>query len=325
MIQDEEDFDSYNILINEVKLTVIGYETLEIDGEMVECLIAQIKMDLKYELIGNGDLEKMTTHLIITSKSWSTKEDHITCQDETTTTITDMSEFSEDYYRESYNVEIESIEKTTYTELPDSQPYPLKVGKTWSLKESYIINTTTKSRDRYNDDPYSEWEFEYEEKSGTITTNYEVLSENENVVPAGAFNTLKIKSQVVGESDYDVDYYDSNEMMIQSESYIDESLESIIKLKSYQYSNNESEEDNEFPIILIVLIIGLLVVVVLVILVVIVLLMKKKKSFSVNTDNEPVDETPKLQQFSNCPYCEKQLKFPTTPKYCPFCNNQLLK
>jgi len=46
------------------------------------------------------------------------------------------------------------------------------------------------------------------------------LSENENVVPAGTFNTMKIKSQVVGESDYDVDYLDSNGNLIQSESYV---------------------------------------------------------------------------------------------------------
>jgi len=219
-IQDDEDLDSYNIIINDFKISIIGSEALEIQGEMVDCFIGQAKLDFKYEIIGSGDIKKMTSHMIITSKSWFSKENDITCQGESITTLSTMIEYSDSYYRESFNDEVEISEKTTYSELPEPAPYPFKVGKTWSLKESFIMNTTTKFRERYDDDPYSDWEFEYEEISESTTTNFEVLSENENVVPAGTFNTMKIKSQVVGESDYDVDYLDSNGNLIQSESYV---------------------------------------------------------------------------------------------------------
>ena len=115
-------------------------------------------------------------------------------------------------------------------------------------------------------------------------------------------------------------------------------------------TNGKKTEDKSFPIsMIIIIIIGLILLLAIIGVVGKVLYNKGKKptsndilptnetnldssSSSISLPSQPITqiETPtpyprELLEIKQCPHCDKELDFPTTPKFCPYCNNQLLK
>ena len=139
-------------------------------------------------------------------------------------------------------------------------------------------------------------------------------------------------------------------MIIQLESYVENSLDTIIKLKSYKYTNAEKnidENGEEKNLFIPLVVIGVIIIFIISIIIAILVIIKSKREKNDFTVSIPQTSQPQqshqpilpppappssnlpVQQphaeIKKCPMCNNPLNFPTTPKYCPFCNNQLLK
>lgn len=92
----------------------------------------------------------------------------------------------------------------------------------------------------------------------------------------------------------------------------------------------KKEPINFIPIAIGVCVVGLILVIILILIIVIIIKSIKGKKDSA-AEKQPLHQPPKPAaqsmgtKFNSCPYCGKTLNFPTTPNYCPFCNNQLIK
>jgi hypothetical protein len=125
-----------------------------------------------------------------------------------------------------------------------------------------------------------------------------------------------------------------------------------LKIDAYPYdlTRYKKEETSNLPII--IAIVAVIIVILLVGAIVVFVMMKKKGSDQVSpppvtqtpvsqpktetpppaqklpptAETQPKPETPpSTPKLDVCPMCAKNLDFPQTPKYCPFCNNQILK
>ena len=245
MVQNDEDFESYKDVTTKAKMTVKGTETVQVDSESKECWIIEFEMDMEYTLVDDeGNEYHNDMHML--EKEWWCTSTHATVKSEETEEAKMEISMAAGNRSGDDTLIIESVTVTVkeYTKIADEFPFPLKVGKTWSLDEEYTENTTTKSRDNIMGN-MSDWEFEYEETSEVVTTNFEVISKNEVVAPAGNFTTLKIKGQEKGEAEYMFTYFDVNGMDVQEEAYDEDgTLAFIIKLKGYTFvSSTDTDSD----------------------------------------------------------------------------------
>ena len=250
MVQNDEDFESYKDVTTKAKMTVKGTETVQVDSESKECWIIEFEMDMEYTLVDDeGNEYHNDMHML--EKEWWCTSTHATVKSEETEEAKMEISMAAGNRSGDDTLIIESVTVTVkeYTKIADEFPFPLKVGKTWSLDEEYTENTTTKSRDNIMGN-MSDWEFEYEETNEVVTTNYEVISGNEVVTPAGNFTTLKIKGQEKGEAEYMFTYFDVNGMDVQEEAYDEDgTLAFIIKLKGYTFvSSTDTDSDGAVDI-----------------------------------------------------------------------------
>lgn len=134
------------------------------------------------------------------------------------------------YYMSSSNT-------TTYSPPLDENDFPISVGETWTATA-----TATSTEETSSNMPY------YPSGNTTSTTteteNYECLCTESVTVPAGTFNTYKIKSQEPGSNSYEIDYISSDVgFMVKSETYNETGqLSSTMELTSYSYAGPEEEE-----------------------------------------------------------------------------------
>jgi hypothetical protein len=249
MIQSEEDDDDsiigYKDVETSFRISIKGTETVTFSEDSIECWIIQTNIEMKYTLEGDGEY---TDYMILDAegveKSWIDKKTHVSMKGESEFQIRGESHYPEGDFIERVIFESESIEKKDYSVVEAGPPFPLKVGKTWSNQNTYTTNTTTKDRYKFDDEEFSDWSFEYDVEEISETINYEIISENENVVPAGTFTTLKIKEQVKGESDYRFIFQDKYGMDIEVQEYEEGALAEIFSLKSYQF-DQAKDTDND--------------------------------------------------------------------------------
>ena len=136
---------------------------------------------------------------------------------------------------EPYHSETIGTEITTRI-AENEEPESIKVGDTWTVRESTetIINEKT----RMNDGP---WEHEDEEvESETTTTNYnaEVLS---NVYVGEIMHeTLKVKFEEVGSDESGFGYLTASGMPVKMEYYEEGNLQMIATLDDYKWTNEPS-------------------------------------------------------------------------------------
>ena len=136
----------------------------------------------------------------------------------------------EPYHDEAIGTEI------TTTIAENEEPESIKVGDTWTVRESSetIINEKT----RMNDEP---WEHEDEEiESETTTTNYNAESLSNVYVGEMMYETLKIKSEELGSNESSYDYVAATGMPVKKETYEDGNLQMIMTLEDYIWTNEPS-------------------------------------------------------------------------------------
>ena len=134
----------------------------------------------------------------------------------------------------------ETIGTEITTEIAENEePESIKVGDTWTVRESTetIINEKT----RMNDEP---WEHEDEEiESETITTNYNAEGLSNVYVGEMMYETLKVKSQEMG-SDASYVYVAATGMPVKLEYYEEGDLQMIGTLEDYKWTNEPSISGN---------------------------------------------------------------------------------
>ncbi len=250
-VDDGEDYTGYDIIEVSIKMTVSGSEMVDVGGESFDCWIMKTEMVMEYKFNGETSDDYILFDMELTLKDWVVKDTYQTAKSEETTSGLITMSGSEEGEISTFVMESETTEKTTYTKMADPEPMPKTVGLTWTSDETYVVNTTDKNRVKYDDDPFEEWDFDYEETTESTQTNYEILSEGNTVVPAGTFETLKEKSTVSGEDEYSITYYDENNMPVKMEQYEDDVLSGIMSLKSYNIQNvkgddGDGDEDTSF-------------------------------------------------------------------------------
>ena len=245
LVRNDDDFESYKDVTTKAKMTVKGTETVQVGDESMECWILEFEMEMEYTLVGDEG-EEYHNDLHALGKEWQCTSTHSTVKGETTEEM--KMEISQPAGNRSGDdtiiIESVAVTVTEYTKIAEKAPFPLKVGKTWSESEEYTENTTTKSRDNMMGN-MSDWEFEYEETNEVVTTNFEIISRNEVVTPAGNFTALKIKEQKKGDAEYSFTYLDFNGMDVQEEAYDEDgTLVFIFKLKGYTFvSSTDADGD----------------------------------------------------------------------------------
>ncbi|MDI6916235.1 MAG: hypothetical protein QMC80_00380 [Thermoplasmatales archaeon] len=117
--------------------------------------------------------------------------------------------------------------ETTYDPPKDDFDFPVKVGETWMV----VTNETTYMSSTHDGET---WEENY---TDTITTNYKCISMETIHVPAGTFETYKIRSSEEDSEYYDIMYYSVDiGLFVKMENY-DETDEIVAtaELTYYQY------------------------------------------------------------------------------------------
>ena len=212
---EDVNFDLYKIEFDEEKEVIIGEKTYD-------CVIvtstwkASFTLEFKYGSTETDD-DKYIFTLEITDKTWKIKTNQTIVKEvNIMKNIMGYIVNGEDHISESW-----SNTQITYNKI-EQDNLPLKVGKSWSSTTNKTINVTERSR--MDDD---EWDLETYEYSESTKTDYEVISEESINVSAGIFSCLKIKSQVEGETNYEMDlmcesgfsikrlYYEGDEIFIQ--------------------------------------------------------------------------------------------------------------
>ena len=244
-IDESEDYTGYEKIEVSIKMTVTGSEMVDVGGESYDCWIMKSEMVMKYKFIGENSDDHILFEMEWTSKDWAVKDTYQTAKSEETTTGSVTMSYSKEGETSTFVMASETIEKTTYTKMADPEPMPKTVGLSWTSDETSVVNTTEKNRMKYDDDPFEEWDFDYEETTESIQTNYEILSEGNTVVPAGTFETLKEKSTVSGDDEYSITYYDENGMPVKSEQYEEGILVGIMSLKSYKLQNAKGDDGGD--------------------------------------------------------------------------------
>ena len=249
MLQDQldesEDYTSYEKIEISIKMTVTGSEIVDVGGVSYDCWIMKNEMVMKYKFIGENSDDHILFEMEWTSKDWAVKDTYQTAKSEETTTGSVTMSYSDEEETMTIVMGSETVEKTTYTKIADPEPMPQTVGLTWTSDETYVVNTTDKNRMKYDDEPFDDWDFDYEETTESIQTNYEILSEGSTVVPAGTFETLKVKSTESGEDEYSITYYNENSIPVKMEQYEEGVLIGIMSLKSYSLQNAKGRETGD--------------------------------------------------------------------------------
>lgn len=251
LVEDEESSTAtYKDVSTKFKTTVGGTETIKVTDKDIECYIVQTEVLMKFTIFDETEEYEWKYDSSSTGKKWISKTTFNTVMSEDNMKTKMTFTYGSGDSVEIKIMESEMVTVNTFTKIDETNPFPLKVGKTWSTLETYTSNKTEKSREKYNDNPYSEWEFTYSEDTVTETTNYEILLQTEVVTPAGTFDALKIKKQVVGKSEYQIDFIDRFGMNVQNEKYEDSSLSLILKLKSWKYeAAKDTDNENKAPFI----------------------------------------------------------------------------
>ena len=244
-VDESEDYTGYEKIEMSMKMTVTGSEMVDVGGVSYDCWIMKNEMVLRYKLIGETTDDYILFAVELTAKDWTVKDTYQTAKSEDTTTALITWSGSEEGETSTFVMESETIEKTTYTKMADPEPMPKTVGLTWASDETYVVNTTDKNRMKSDDEPFEDWDFDYEETTESSQTNYEILSEGNTVVPAGTFEALKEKSTVSGEDEYSITYYDENNMPIKIEQYEEGVLVGIMSLKSYSLQNAKGDDGGD--------------------------------------------------------------------------------
>jgi len=145
----------------------------------------------------------------------------------------------EPYHDETIGTEI------TTSIAENEEPESIKVGDTWTVRES--SETITNEKTRTNEEP---WEHEAEEiENKTTTTNYNAESFSNVYVGERMYETLKIKSEELASNESTYMYLAITGMPIKMEFYEDGNLQMIMTLEEYKWTNEPSlsktSESNE--------------------------------------------------------------------------------
>ena len=252
MVEYDDAATGYKDVYTKMKISVTGTEKLIALGRSNDCWILQWDMEMKYTIVGDGvDLDEYISEMTVSAIEWMCQDRYVVLKSEANIYMREEEYYPPgSYFFESFRYEAEICDKNSYTKVEDKPPFPLKIGKTWSYQNAYTQNSTIKSRYQFDNEPYTPWITEYEETDYSETIMYEVVSENENVVTAGTFKTLKIKNQIKGDSDYSYVFYDKYGMNIEEHYYDEDSaLSEMISLKDFQYDQaKDTDSDGHIDI-----------------------------------------------------------------------------
>jgi len=199
------------------KVEVTGEETLEVDGEDIDCFIIERTMLMSFTFSGeylNAKVSmSMSMDTVVTS--WESKSDYVTLKEEDETTTSSNMDFPDDFEFMGVTIEdmvSEEVDTSTKTATSYTGGWPeiIKVGDTWEIDVEYEETTVSKSRDQ-EDGEWGDWEEDEYEGTGTIYESYEAISEEEVKVPAGKFDCIKIEVFEEDYSDWEDDYYDDDD------------------------------------------------------------------------------------------------------------------
>ena len=205
-----DNYEGIESFESQVEFTIVGFETIEVDGQKYDCLMEKRTMHFNYTIIVKEDSynpqpdgNRVNFSVSFETKLWHNGTGLIS----DTIKSEDIVNFAQ-YWTESG--EQKSIDQVTedyvwYTKTQGVSPDTLVVGTSWTMSEDISTNSTISTRQNGG-----EWDIE---KSGTeesVTTDYEVTAESKVITSLGTFDTLVIKSteQGKGSGNYSIEYLD---------------------------------------------------------------------------------------------------------------------
>lgn len=144
------------------------------------------------------------------------------------------------YDGDQYHVEYEEsiVEEK---QLLDEKPQQVSVGDSWVIRSESQVSITSKYRLNGGD-----WDIEQTEEDWTNTTNYVAESNGNIFVDGQPIDSLRIKSQEIGHSDYRVRYVSELGIPLKLEVYDDDgTLDTISTLIDYCCMKLENEPVDE--------------------------------------------------------------------------------
>ena len=205
-----DNYEGIESFVSQVEFTIVGFETIEVDGQKYDCHMEKRTMHFNYTIILKEDSynpqpdgNRVNFSVSLEIKLWKNGsgliKDTIKSED-----ITNIAQYwTESGEQKSVDQVIE--EYVWHTKTQGASPDTLMVGNSWTMSEDLSTNSTISTRQNGG-----EWNIE---KSGTeesVTTDYEVTAESKVITSLGTFDTLVIKStdQGEGSGNYSIEYLD---------------------------------------------------------------------------------------------------------------------
>jgi hypothetical protein len=189
-----------------------------------------MNVTLVYEEGSDFDDDRFTMEMNL----YSTREiagDHEWMKD----TLESNSWFSAD--GEAHFMEMDEVEEFD-TQITEAEPIEVSVGDSWTKRETSDVILTEKFRM-----DGGEWEIEITESELDTTIQFNAESVGNIYLDGEGTRSLRVKSQTLGESSYEVVHLTEHGLPMKMEMYDDDgSLEMIATLTDYQWAAEPTEE-----------------------------------------------------------------------------------
>jgi len=245
MEEESSDAATYEDVSSSYMTTIEGVEEISIGDRTVRTYVARQDMTMKFTIIDDEMGVMSTMELDSSGKEWINTATLRPVHSEETSTSTITIVYLDDVPSSTSVIETETIEVKSYSSIDETCPFPLEGGKKWESLESYISEITERSRYRYEDEPFSEWEeMNYEEES-TETISFKILPEEEMTTPAGNFRSFGLIEAVYGSSDHDDKFMDRYGMVVRKDVYEDGQLVLGMKLRDWKFQNTKDTDGDD--------------------------------------------------------------------------------
>ena len=236
IIDDSEgdDFSVIEVIVNEnspMNKTYTEQPCFEIEGDICEGVVDSWTTNFTLILEPGSDYEddKIVQLLVMEGRS---ERANGTTWFETTMSMEMWFVYDgQQYHTEAIDTEVEEIQ--TLEEMPEQ----VSVGDSWITRSESEVTIT--SQFRYNG---GDWDVEITEESWTNTTNFVAESSGNIFTNGEPIDTLRIKSQEMGHSDYDIDHVTELGVPVKRELYDEDgALLTIATLTDYYGMELENE------------------------------------------------------------------------------------
>jgi len=238
----DEDESVDEVLLNSdsgMRMEYGGDSCLQTDWS--DCRIGLMSQEMNITMVFSNGSGIDNDRAIMLMKAESTAVITEMKSQDTTLTTVDMW-FTID--GEAYHSEIVQTDVSITTKTGNSEPDFVKTGDTWTIEK--LVETTANEKSRTNGEA---WEYEDEAITNeNITTNYNAESFSNVYIGNTSYQTLKIKSQDLGSDEMDYIYLADTGMPVKMESYENESLQMIMTLADYSWTNEPTQTSDDITI-----------------------------------------------------------------------------